>query len=383
MARVPLRRSAPTAVLALLIAAAATVRAAEGLGADARARLRAELDAHRSDHHLSEGAFPVERILDEVERRLRAGASREKPGKLVEQAVAEVCLAWAPRGGKPSPRFKYRYPFDTTIPRMMVQGPNGSWSHRGTNAYDFPLSIGTELLAARRGRVVVVVDDFYRGGLGPEEAYAANSVEILHPDGTWAKYAHLRAGIPVKEGQRVRAGQLIGYSGNTGQSTAPHLHFEVAFRDENGEVQTTPVRFQNGTAEGRVLEEFAVIMGRPPSAAPMRVRSNGVLVQEDVPRPARVGDRERLSVELVLPTGAIDITRDPRTDYLAATPWNVSVSGMGHVHLARDPNWKSPALDRLETAVVTVRFHDPETDLISFFDASWDVSDPDSGSGDP
>jgi murein DD-endopeptidase MepM/ murein hydrolase activator NlpD len=51
-------------------------------------------------------------------------------------------------------------------------------------------------------------------------------VVIRHADGRYTQYAHLSA-ISVKAGQSVGAGQRIGRSGSTGNSTGPHLHFEV------------------------------------------------------------------------------------------------------------------------------------------------------------
>jgi len=54
--------------------------------------------------------------------------------------------------------------------------------------------------------------------------------------------------VLVEEGERVRRGQHIGYSGNTGKSTMPHLHFGVYRADPWGKTQSLPVRF--ATADG-------------------------------------------------------------------------------------------------------------------------------------
>ncbi len=59
----------------------------------------------------------------------------------------------------------------------------------------------------------------WNGGYG-------NYIVVLHPNGTQTLYAHLQKSI-VLQGGRVEKGQVIGYSGNTGKSTGPHLHFEV------------------------------------------------------------------------------------------------------------------------------------------------------------
>ena len=68
---------------------------------------------------------------------------------------------------------------------------------------------------------------FRASGLASGDARGrANFIRLLHDDGSMAVYAHLQPeGVQVRTGQRVRLGQRIGLSGNTGFSTAPHLHF--------------------------------------------------------------------------------------------------------------------------------------------------------------
>lgn len=112
------------------------------------------------------------------------------------------------------------------------QGFEGGFSHQDPEnryAIDFATPEGTPVLAARGGVVMQVQDGFSGHGLDPHrDASRANLIRILHDDGSMGLYAHLaNGGARVRVGQRVEAGQRIGLSGNTGYSTAPHLHFAV------------------------------------------------------------------------------------------------------------------------------------------------------------
>ena len=121
----------------------------------------------------------------------------------------------------------------------------------GLYAVDFIMPIGTKIVASRSGTVVSVRENFLDGNnVDLEENY----VFIQHEDGTVARYFHLtRKGALVEEGDQVKAGQIIGLSGNTGQSGGPHLHFDVQSCGPNLPPnynkmpcgQTIPVTFKN------------------------------------------------------------------------------------------------------------------------------------------
>lgn len=124
----------------------------------------------------------------------------------------------------------YQLPFDAPV--HVDQGPGGHFSHddaQNLDAIDFALPEGTPVLAARGGVVMQVEGDFDKAGLDRETfGGRSNFIRILHGDGTMALYAHLKPeGVLVHAGQSITAGQRIGLSGNTGFSTAPHLHFVV------------------------------------------------------------------------------------------------------------------------------------------------------------
>jgi hypothetical protein len=137
---------------------------------------------------------------------------------------------------------RYAFPYGGSEPRLCVQGEHGRMSHWGRIAFDFVMPVGTPVLAAREGIVFATIDGFDEGQPEAEFQQRVNLVVVLHADDTVARYGHLRRGIPVSEGDRVVTGQLLGYSGNSGYSTGPHLHFEVDVPEMHG-VESIPIRF--------------------------------------------------------------------------------------------------------------------------------------------
>jgi murein DD-endopeptidase MepM/ murein hydrolase activator NlpD len=96
-------------------------------------------------------------------------------------------------------------------------GPRGTTFHPGI---DLPAATGTPVGAAARGRVVFA---------GYDPSGYGNVVRIAHGNGIVSMYAHLSA-LSVGVGRAVRAGTRVGRVGATGESTGPHLHFEVRVR---------------------------------------------------------------------------------------------------------------------------------------------------------
>ncbi|GAA3505086.1 hypothetical protein GCM10019016_121990 [Streptomyces prasinosporus] len=91
-----------------------------------------------------------------------------------------------------------------------------AWSKGYHTGIDFPVPTGTSVKSVAAGRVVSAG---WEGSFGYQ-------VVVRHADGRYSQYAHLSA-ISVRSGQPVVAGQRIGRSGSTGNSSGPHLHFEV------------------------------------------------------------------------------------------------------------------------------------------------------------
>ncbi|WP_037681132.1 M23 family metallopeptidase [Streptomyces griseus] len=111
----------------------------------------------------------------------------------------------------------------------------GMWSHKHSGQ-DFAVPSGTKVMAAHGGTVVKAGGN----GAGDGPAYG-NAIVIKHGNGVYSQYAHLSR-VQVKVGQIVKTGQRIALSGNTGNTSGPHLHFEIRSTPNYGSA-IDPVKF--------------------------------------------------------------------------------------------------------------------------------------------
>ncbi len=89
----------------------------------------------------------------------------------------------------------------------------------GYNAVDLAAPIGTPIMAAADGTVIIAKEGGWNGGYG-------SYVVITHPNGSQTLYAHMSQ-VAATVGETVSQGQVIGYVGETGDATGPHVHFEI------------------------------------------------------------------------------------------------------------------------------------------------------------
>jgi murein DD-endopeptidase MepM/ murein hydrolase activator NlpD len=89
----------------------------------------------------------------------------------------------------------------------------------GYNAVDLAAPTGTPILAAADGEVIVAREGGWNGGYG-------SYVVITHDNGSQTLYAHMSK-VAAYDGEDVVQGQVIGYVGMTGDTTGPHVHFEI------------------------------------------------------------------------------------------------------------------------------------------------------------
>lgn len=147
----------------------------------------------------------------------------------------------------------YRPPVPNNGQFQITQAFNGPFSHNQDEsryAIDIKMPLGTEVHAARGGVVVMRAEDYVLNGATAEFIERANSVVILHRDGTLGIYGHLQfRTIRVYPGDRVKAGDLLAKSGNTGFSTGPHLHFAVL---KNANLKMISIPFTIATEQGPV-----------------------------------------------------------------------------------------------------------------------------------
>ncbi|WP_431035712.1 M23 family metallopeptidase [Streptomyces sp. P6-2-1] len=115
-------------------------------------------------------------------------------------------------------------------------GNDGSrWAHKHSGQ-DFAVPTGTNVMAAHSGTVVKAGPI----GAGDGPAYG-NAIVIKHGNKLYSQYAHLSK-IDVKVGQSVKTGQHLAESGSTGNSSGPHLHFEIRTTPNYGSA-VNPVNF--------------------------------------------------------------------------------------------------------------------------------------------
>ena len=148
----------------------------------------------------------------------------------------------------------YALPYASGMSYLVLQGYGSRFSHTGLEefAIDFDMDVGTPVHAARPGVVARVEESHSKGCWEDGCGRYANYIVVLHDDGTTGEYYHLmQNGALVDVGETVSQGQKIGYSGNTGHTTMPHLHFAVYRATAWGNTQSLPVRFRgaNGIIE--------------------------------------------------------------------------------------------------------------------------------------
>ena len=201
----------------------------------------------------SNRSWPQTVVLGPGERLLLGEVQAREPGAAHDFRVS-LSAQLGQLNARAASSQRYRLPYADGEAYAISQAASGPLtSHQDPlmhEAVDFTMPEGTPVHAAREGVVVRVVMHFEAGGLDPALLEQANEIVLEHPDGTLGVYAHLAPdSARVSLGERVRAGQRLASSGNTGYSSGAHLHFALMRPRLIGEqfrLEALPVRFATG-----------------------------------------------------------------------------------------------------------------------------------------
>ncbi len=147
---------------------------------------------------------------------------------------------------------KLELPFPKNKSYTIIQGYQTNFTHNtdwSRYTLDFNFVTYDTICAATNGFVVGVIDKYTRNGEGDEWKPFANFVTIYEPSsGVFTQYVHLvENGSLVKVGDKVKSGQPIARSGNTGQSNVEHLHFSCLVPvNTNDGLKSIPFEFIEG-----------------------------------------------------------------------------------------------------------------------------------------
>ncbi|MBT2369015.1 M23 family metallopeptidase [Streptomyces sp. ISL-10] len=197
----------------------AVVDAASAVAAQADAQAKAATQAKAAKAKAQQAA---KQAAAKKAAAQQAAAKKAAATKAAAKKAAKKPAAWV------KPVNKY------TLTASFAQG-GAMWSAKHSGQ-DFAVPTGTPVKAAGAGTVVKAGPN--GGGDGP--AYG-NAIVVKHANGKFSQYAHLSK-INISVGSTVKAGQTIAKSGNTGNSSGPHLHFEIRTTPNYGSA-LNPVSF--------------------------------------------------------------------------------------------------------------------------------------------
>lgn len=197
-------------------------------------------------------------------------------GAFVPQPAADLTLGAPLRGGPWTAvalpevdNGHRRYPY-AVAGRVRVPGrhaidwmPAAGFDRASAGTDVAPDGSGADVLAVADGEILIVKDPDAPGARASVEDETGTMIVQRLPGGRYAFYQHLMPGIPVKRGERVRQGQVIGRVGATGHVTQPHLHFHIADGIAPLDSEGLPYRLGAGRIIGTYPNREAFRGGEP------------------------------------------------------------------------------------------------------------------------
>ncbi|TRV80065.1 M23 family metallopeptidase [Streptomyces sp. 130] len=180
-------------------------------------RIDAQAAAQRHQAEAAEKKAAARKKAEAVKKKAAEKAAKAKEAAKAKARAAREASA---RAGRSTTRTalgsSYRLPVAGSYVTTGYKSSGSLWSSGSHSGIDFHAASGSSVVAVGAG---TVVEAGWGGAYG-------NNIVLRMTDGTYTQYGHLSS-IGVSGGQSVAAGQQIGLSGSTGNSTGPHLHFEA------------------------------------------------------------------------------------------------------------------------------------------------------------
>lgn len=202
----------------------------------------------------------LDSLTDEAIALLAQGVDQKEIGRKLGESAAEKFYSFAGQTAEHNASARYQLPFDSSVPRKLGSGvgggvaatsmgtASGNFGHVGWTRYsfDFIMPSGVEVRAARAGVVKRVGGGLIERSRTEGKMTPSSGIYVLHDDGTFAMYAHLRSQLDVEVGDEVEVGQRLG------EARGPHLHFGVVRLGSKGKLESVDIRFDDGSPEGFV-----------------------------------------------------------------------------------------------------------------------------------
>jgi murein DD-endopeptidase MepM/ murein hydrolase activator NlpD len=244
-AKHPARNAAVALAAAGMGAAMVFGAGASAVAAEARAPLALDTAAAVAAQATAQAEAAHQAAVAKAAQAAKAQAAQAKAAAAKKAAVAKAAAAKKAAAKKAAAAKAVDWVKPVTGYKLTAGYAQGGamWTNKHSGQ-DFAVPVGTPVKAAHSG--VVVKAGPNGGGDGP--AYG-NAIVIKHANGTYSQYAHLSK-VNVSVGAKVKTGQQIARSGNTGNSSGPHLHFEIRTTANYGS-SVNPASFLR--AEGVVI----------------------------------------------------------------------------------------------------------------------------------
>ncbi len=349
-------------LLALLVAGPAL--ASRDFTEAEKQKMRALAKEYRERLGWQPESVNVEAAIAHVQQRARSETGRIDVGPWLQEALTLTWWSWIPREPKPQYEFLYGFPLDVRTPRRVLAA-----EEKGEITLLAPK--GTPVLAVRDGTVARVTDGFTQCCRPSSQAFQTNRVFVVHEDGTVARYQQLRAGVRVKQGEKIARGQRIGLTSDAGATQLPGLVFAL-WRWNGKATEMMDVRFEGKQGEGLRAEAG----GRLHAPLPSELRLAGFidgerLRRKGANREVKPGESLRIRLRHVPRRGEPrDVTTASKTRFDTSTPWLVEV--LGNRVTFRRKDW--PGMPEGNTAIVRALYEDPDAGKSGYVDLEFDVA---------